>query len=287
MAFIGKNISINTGIFVPQSADPVSPAEGMLYYSNGTPRAVGLYQYVSSNWILVGSFGLGGVFTAIANYTIGNVDGTLVVQMTTGAGDKTVTLPAAAANPNRILYVKKMDSGNGACIIDGNGSETIDGALTKALVLKDDAIGIISNGISWAILSSFKNSNEVTETWTDSSANATTSVSISRSGRFIEVVGITSFTGALTGSQFEITIPASYAASSVYQAGTFRPKVGDATLNNTSQPYFAAVSLISTTTLRVFANNSGSASNITSSNPFTWASGDSITFNLKWIVASW
>jgi len=61
----------------------------------------------------------------------------------------TVTLPFAASvfTP---LYIKNI--GTGVITIDGNGSQTIDGALTYDLTHQWDSITLVSNGTGWFIL---------------------------------------------------------------------------------------------------------------------------------------
>ena len=46
-------------VLTPQSSDPGSPSEGMLFVSDGTPRAEGLWQYKNAEWVQI---------TGIVNY---------------------------------------------------------------------------------------------------------------------------------------------------------------------------------------------------------------------------
>ena len=128
-----------------------------------------------------------------------------------------------------------------------------------------------------------------TETWTDDQTNGTTTVNCYRSGKLFKAKGLMSFTGATSGGEINVTIPTTYAPDTggVRPLGTFRPKVGDLTMNDGGAPYFGAVCFTSATNLRFYGSNSGSASNITTSNPFTWANGDSITFEMEWEVEGW
>jgi hypothetical protein len=77
------------GIYVdPQSADPSSPAEGDLFFSDGTSRAKGLWQYKDGAWAEFGSSGSSGI-----NYmTDDNKDAE------NGVGDWTAYADAAGAN---------------------------------------------------------------------------------------------------------------------------------------------------------------------------------------------
>lgn len=84
-----------------------------------------------------------------ANYTITDTDGVSIIAMTTGASDRTVTLPTASDNTGRIIDVKKVDSGVGKCTVAG----TIDGETTgKNLVSQYDSIQVLSDGSVWQII---------------------------------------------------------------------------------------------------------------------------------------
>ncbi len=55
MAFVGKNLKINTSTFTPQSAQPANPVEGMVYYDDGTTNTEGLYKYQNAVWEFIGT----------------------------------------------------------------------------------------------------------------------------------------------------------------------------------------------------------------------------------------
>jgi hypothetical protein len=88
-----------------------------------------------------------------ADYTITDTDMILHVLMTTAASDRTVTLPTAADNPNRIIKVTKVDSGAGTTIIDGEGAETISGAATIVLNGIYATATLQCDGTGWNVLS--------------------------------------------------------------------------------------------------------------------------------------
>ncbi len=88
----------------------------------------------------------------VANYTVTDTDLIRTVLMTTGAASKTVTLPTAANNTNRIITVKKVDSGAGTCIVAGGGAETVDGATTRILYFQYDAVTLHCSGTTWHII---------------------------------------------------------------------------------------------------------------------------------------
>ncbi len=68
-----------------------------------------------------------------------------------GSSGITITLPAAVSNSGRIYVIKKIDSGVGKITIDGNASETIDGALTWLLTLQYESVTIQCDGSNWYI----------------------------------------------------------------------------------------------------------------------------------------
>lgn len=87
-----------------------------------------------------------------ADYTVLDTDGIRTVLMTTGASDRTVTLPTVADNTNRIITVKKVDSGTGDIIVDGEGAETIDGVTTIDIPSENEFLSIQSDGTTWHVI---------------------------------------------------------------------------------------------------------------------------------------
>jgi len=74
------------------------------------------------------------------------------ILVTTGASDRTITLPPAADVVGQAYYIKKIDAGAGAVIIDPDGSETIDGASTKSLTSQWEFCIIWPNGTAWFVI---------------------------------------------------------------------------------------------------------------------------------------
>ncbi|CAN5255462.1 hypothetical protein BH11BAC5_BH11BAC5_20280 [soil metagenome] len=99
----------------------------------------------------------GAVATAVAsisaNATLSAANSLVLV--TTGNGsDKTITLPDASSCTGRVYSIKKIDSGSKKVIVDGNGSQTIDGATTYTLLSsKWKYLMIQSDGSNWMIIS--------------------------------------------------------------------------------------------------------------------------------------
>jgi hypothetical protein len=89
--------------------------------------------------------------TLTADATLSGTDSAFHL-VDTASGTVTVTLQPAATMTNKTLSFKKIVAAN-SMILDGNGSETIDGATTKSLSDRWSWVTIISNGTNWFILS--------------------------------------------------------------------------------------------------------------------------------------
>jgi hypothetical protein len=85
--------------------------------------------------------------TVSSNTTLGNH---ITVFVDTSGGIRTITLPAAAGVGGRVYIIKNI--GTSKVTIDGNASETIDGATTRDLTNQYAAVGIQSNGSNWFVL---------------------------------------------------------------------------------------------------------------------------------------
>lgn len=88
-----------------------------------------------------------------ANYTIKDADGYDLIRVTTGAADRTITLPTAADNKNRVIEIYVVDDAAGNVIIDGEGAETIQNGwhsfTTMELWLQGDMARLICDGSGW------------------------------------------------------------------------------------------------------------------------------------------
>lgn len=135
-----------------------------------------------------------------ADYTVTDTDNIRTVLMTTSGTDRTVTLPTAADNEDRIITIKKVDTGTGVCIVDGESTETIDGALTVTLGNADEAITVQSDGTNWHVLESYRNGQSILAV---SGANYT----------ITDVDGYSTINVTTGASNRTITLPAAAAAN--------------------------------------------------------------------------
>lgn len=85
-----------------------------------------------------------------ANYTATLSDEILVVNAT--SGNITITLPAASGNTGKKYTIKKSDATVNQVIIDGNASETVEGATTFSLYNQNDRVEIVCTGSGWEII---------------------------------------------------------------------------------------------------------------------------------------
>ncbi len=146
-----------------------SLALAKLVNATGTAKIVGRYSASTGAWEeltistglavdgsgnLTASGGGGGGSTAIAtkttNYTTTNADHTLLVDATSGA--VTITLVAVSGNSGLIHVIKKIDSSANTVTIDGNSSETIDGATTQVLNGQWQSLEIHTDASAWYII---------------------------------------------------------------------------------------------------------------------------------------
>ena len=91
--------------------------------------------------------------TSAANYAVLSTD--VLIKCDTSANNVSVDLPAAADRIGRQLTVKKIAT-DFAAIINPDGSEEIDGALTFPFYNRNESYAIISDGSEWAIGSAFR-----------------------------------------------------------------------------------------------------------------------------------
>lgn len=91
------------------------------------------------------------IVSKTAAYTATATDDVILGDASGGAF--TVTLPTAVGIPGKRYTIKRTSSSNNVTV-DGDGSETIDGATTKALATQYAAIVVVSDGTGWHIVSS-------------------------------------------------------------------------------------------------------------------------------------
>ena len=122
----------------------------------------------------------------------------------------TITLPSAASAANKVLTIKKTDTSfTNLITIDGSGSETIDGNLTRKLYSKNESIVIVSDGSNWQILQRTipMETNSFTPTVSAGFGTVSNNTAYAtRDNTFLEVIGF--FTcGTTAGSEGTVVLP--------------------------------------------------------------------------------
>lgn len=83
-------------------------------------------------------------------YTV--VDEDFLVKADATSNNVTINLPPVAAHTGREIVVKRTDGSGNSVTIDGDGSETIDGATTVSLASQYNFRRLYSDGIEWLII---------------------------------------------------------------------------------------------------------------------------------------
>lgn len=221
-----------------------------------------------------------------SGYTVLTTDRNKVILGDATSAAFTLTLPAASsAGDGFALIVKKTDSSANAVTLDGNSSETIDGATTYALSSQYDAVLIVCDGSNWHVASKAQTVSAASTsaagivelltaaellTGTDTTRAATadsftSNASIAANGYYKLPGGLILQWGTNTSgsaNNLAITLPTAF-ASACYSGGL-----------NTIGATSRAVAVISctTTTLTVARYNSSTGAN-TTDNIFWWAVG--------------
>lgn len=147
-----------------------------------------------------------------ANYTILDNDGYDAILVNTTSSNRTITLPTAADNIGRKLYIKKDDSGAGELRIAGEGAETIDGSNIQTIFKADGYANIVCDGTTWHIIGGIQESGSATLTGSNGTnttvGNAT--AFFTRVGALVTVFGtinIDPTAAAPTASDYLIALP--------------------------------------------------------------------------------
>lgn len=132
------------------------------------------------------------VVSKTSAYTANASDNTILVDASGGA--VTITLPTAVGIKGREYIIKKIDSSANAVTIDGDGSETIDGVVTKDLENQYHGIKILSGGTNWEIIHEYLISGEmlnVLKTQKGEDIVSATALAPGTDGNFFDVTGTT------------------------------------------------------------------------------------------------
>jgi len=236
-------------------------------------------------------------------YTAAISDEVILCDATSGAF--TVTLPAAASSRDVVLKFKKIDSTFSLVTIDGNASETIDGAVTTTLATQYETLEISCDGANWHILERKSNSSWATflPTWASTGTqptigNGTLSSRYRRVGDSIEIdfyVLIGSTTSAGTGN-YTLSLPTGLTIDTTKLAGDVvgtNRVLGVSAISDSGTAEYLARVAYSTTTAFAFNQFVVSGGGVVSggdwsaTSPMTPATGDEVFARLVVPIVGW
>jgi hypothetical protein len=137
-----------------------------------------------------------------------------VILVTTAGSTITITLPAASGRTGKVFNIKKVDSGTGKVVVDGNGAETIDGLASVQIAFQYETIHIVCDGSGWQFVGQhYQSFNQTAPTISNGGTSPSGFVKGVRIGRQVTVTAqVASGTGSPASPSFAAgSIPADFA----------------------------------------------------------------------------
>lgn len=120
-----------------------------LYFNQLDSFAPNQAESYTADWFFGGSFYESSeAFTASGSLSTT----TSIALVDASGGTVTITLPAAADSTGKTITIKKTDTTTQAVVIDGNGSETIDGGTEARIETPYVALKLHCDGTEWWIV---------------------------------------------------------------------------------------------------------------------------------------
>lgn len=238
------------------------------------------------------------VVTKTGTYTATSADD---IVLCNAAAAFTLTLPPAASNAGKVLELKKTDASLANLVtIDGNGSETIDGALTTTLATQYEAIIIVCDGTGWNIVArsypSGWSSVTVTGNWVSNAAYTAKAKRVGSSAQFIVLV---TMSGAPTSATLAVTLPSGYVIDTTQILGTTAlndviPASSSAVMDVSGSEYhylgkvgYSSTTVVTPSTILIANTNTHGLQYITQATPMTFATGDKIFLDFTIPIVGW
>lgn len=220
------------------------------------------------------------VTSKTTTYTVTTSDD--VILCSTSGGAWTLTLPTAVGNSGKAFRIVKTEASTNLLTVDGDGSETINGAANRKMVTIGEAITIVSDGANWQILDSKTATKWTSFTPTGSwSTNSTYTGRWRRVGDSIEVYFRITLAGAPTTANLTVNIP----NNSVWTIDTAKLTAasGDVTLgagnalDGGTRNYVLNIGYNSTTAVNAHHTETTNAGNVSEAGPITFGNTDTVT----------
>lgn len=243
------------------------------------------------------SFGSPGSYVGVASktttYTATTSDDLILAD--TSGGAWTLTLPTAVGNDGKRFWIKYTDNNiQYALTVDGNGTETIEGALTTTLNTEGEVLHIASDGANWRIVYRYISPNGTSWTPTGAwSTNTTWSGFWWREGHFFRAKVLAETSGAPNSASFTINLPTGVAIDTDYLVtadltnsfGSLKTRDGG------GDTYLGEVSYTSSSAVIGYCHNTASTYGfmniMNQSTPITFGSGDWIEADFRIPVVGW
>jgi hypothetical protein len=273
-------------------------------YTLTLPASAGTKGYVPYNSdgsaTLTWTHGQTGVYTSTdESYTVLDGDGYKTILVSTGASNRTPVLPTAADNAGREITFKKIDTGAGYVVIEGEGAETINGTANFTLNYQYDWVTLVCDGTAWHSIAKNQVTNWMSYTPTgDWVSNTTYSGKFRRNGSDLDGQIVVQTSAAPTATALDnitlpsgLTIDVSELADSTPSGDSYI--VGQATLfdDSTGTPYPGAthIDVAASSTLTPLAHNAATVdySAITASNIFIFANLDQVIMRFSVPISEW
>lgn len=204
----------------------------------------------------------------------------------------TVTLPAVASANRKVLTIKKTDSSlTNIITVDGDSSDTIDGATSVTLNTEGECITLVCNGSAWyvkeRVIPEIVNTFTPTGSWV---SNVTYSGKWRRRGRFAKIRVNIACSGTPTNTPLTITLPVTIDTTQLFSTTALQEILGWGIANDSSTNYYEVLASYSGTTAVAVMNLKTAYSNFEAlgiNTVFAFGSGDSLIMDIEVPVSGW
>lgn len=233
------------------------------------------------------------VTSKTANYTAVTTDDVILCDDTSASF--TVTLFAASGNSGKVLRIKKTNATLANQVtIDGNASETINGATTTTINTQHEFITIVCDGTNWQILDRYIDETWIACTPTSNFTNTTTTGFVRRVGDSAEFIITSTCTGVPGAATYTATLPSGYTIDTAKLAlganSTFANSNG-MVRDSGSASYAVTPYYVSSTTLQARVLTASGTYTVldaaTQAIPITFGASDSIQIHMMLPITNW
>jgi hypothetical protein len=233
------------------------------------------------------------IATKTTTYTVTATDDLILADATGGAF--TITLPTAVGITGRTYKFKKTDATFSQITIDGDASETIDGAANTTLATQNEYVELVSDGTNWQIVRRFIPSVLTAFTPTGAwSTNTTYTGFWKREGDSIYLDVELLLAGAPTSATLTVNIPSGLTIDTTKLLGTTSGTnaCGIMDILDAGVAVYSGAPVYSSTTavlLRYLVASTTNATygDVTQAAPHTFGASDHVMFKARLPIVGW